>query len=191
MNLKTELTMDNNLDALKQQWQQLSNSTVAGVDPALVTSRVMTGRQGYMLRFYRVLIIVCLVWILLGPMALLNAGMPMALCVSTCVYFAVMAVLCFVTYQRIREIDFGSMTVVELLASVGRVMHTRLVSRCIGLALCVPLMASMLYCFSQNRAMLVGGIAGAVLGGTIGYISDAKIRRYLKEIRRELMSVDS
>lgn len=182
--------MDNNLDALKQQWQQLSNSTVAGVDPALVTNRRMSSRHGYLLRFYRVLIIVCLIWILLSPLTLFNSGLPVFLCVTTSVYFGVMAVLCFITYQRIREIDFGTMTVVELLASVGRVMRTRLVSRCIGLMLCVPLIASLLYYFSANKAMLVGGISGAVLGGIMGYINDAKVRRYLKEIRRELMSVE-
>lgn len=132
--------------------------------------------------------IVAFIWILLGPWSLFNVGLPVWLCAVTSLFFAVMGVLCYDTYRRIRRMDFARMTVVELLKSVEHITRSHLIHRYVGILLMVPLLSCMFYYFSVNKAMLLGGICGLIFGGTIGLINDARMRRYLREIRSELMS---
>lgn len=183
--MKQNAVMDN-LDDIRRQWQNLNSAGVPGGTPG-ITYR-SNSRRSKMLRFYRTLTIVAFLWIILGPWALFNAGMPVWLCAVTSLFFAVMGVLCYATYRRIRRMDFARMTVVELLNSVAQITRSHLVHRYVGILLMIPLVSCMFYYFSVNKAMLVGGICGFIFGGTIGLINDARMRRYLKEIRSELMS---
>ena len=180
----------NKLDNLRSQWQQLDNSAAPrkhGID--INSLSVSQSRRQKLLRQYLIFVVVCLAWVVAGPLFLYAISMPIWMCIICSVFFAVMSATCAVTYSLIRGLNFGRMSVCDLLRQVEKIIKSRLIHKCLGIPLGLLLLGCLLYHFVNNEAVLLGGAVGAILGGAIGFIKDMSIRRALNEIRSELMSV--
>lgn len=143
-----------------------------------------------LLRQYNVLVVVCLIWVVLGPLLFFFIGLPMWVCVGCSLFFAVMGMSCYWICNLIRGLDFGRMTICELLMQVEKIIKGRIIHKYVGLLLAIPLLGSVFYYFSNYEIVLLGGVVGIILGCAIGFMKDAHIRRLLREIRHELMTVE-
>lgn len=180
----------NKLDNLRSQWQQLDNAAAPRKHCLDINSvSASQSRRQKLLRQYMLLVVICLVWVVVGPLFLYAISMPIWMCIICSVFFAVTSATCAMTYSLIRGLNFGRMSVCDLLRQVEKIIKSRLIHKCVSIPLALPLLGCMLYHFLDNEIVLLCGAVGAILGGTIGFIKDMSIRRALNEIRRELMSV--
>lgn len=180
----------NRLDNLRQQWQNLDNATPPRDHcPEISSIKGFKSNRSILLRHYRILVVLCLIWIIIGPLFTYFIGMPLLFSVVFSLFFAIMGVSCYCTYSLISGLKFGQMTVCELLQQVEKIIKSRLIHRYVGLLLAVPILSYMLYFYSNEDVLILGGVVGLFLGCVIGYMQDAHIRRALREIRLELMSV--
>ncbi len=185
--------MNTQLDELKKRWKGLESAAEASALGHESAMRAAAGsarsRRDWLMRTYRALCIVSVVWIVLSPMVLGSAGLPAWVSVVTSVYFFITAVVCFIVLRKIQALDFGRMTTVDLLRSVRGIIASRLRLKIILIGCMLPLLGVMFYYFRVSTPMLAGAVTGAVVGGIFGLIQDSKIRRNLRELSRELMAV--
>lgn len=185
--------MDNQLDELKRHWKGLNSLNGLDIDRcglASAPSDRSVSRRQKLLRIYRVLTIVGAVYIILGPALLYSTGIfPVWMLVCISAFFALTAGMCYMMYANIRSLDFADMPTVDLLNQVRHIYKCHIRQTCIGITTCIPLLLLMFWYFYSDEAMFLGGVCGAVFGGFIGWRNNLKIRRYLRDIEKELQSV--
>ena len=184
--------MNTQLDELKKRWKGLESAAEASALGQESAMRAADGsarsRRNWLIRCYRLLCIVTAVWIPMAPMVFCRVGMPVWVCCVTAAYFGLASGFCFYVMHKLKTLDLSRMTTVDLLCSVREIIATRLRMKLVMIGCMIPLLGVLLYYFRLSTPMLVGGIAGAVVGGIIGFIQDCKIRRNLRELSRELMA---
>ncbi|MCM1349007.1 MAG: hypothetical protein NC338_06295 [Firmicutes bacterium] len=183
--------MDKNINELKTQWQNLGHCPLSG-DAADVfrnlghKNRLATPLQKVK-RITVSLIAVCVAWI---PLSLLLGEVILSRWQSLVLagYFLVMAIADIWILHLLQRINFSTMTVIEALEGVCRVQRSRLVTKLIGIALCIPILTMMFVQFSSiSHEIVVGGIIGAILGLAIGLLVDSNIRTHIKQMKQELV----
>lgn len=185
--------MDNQLDELKKQWKGLNSASAVyptcNAESYRPTQHVRSRREKLQ-RFYRNISIVAAIWIFLGPILLYPQGLLHTWgCAMLSAFFAVMGALSFDLYLRIKRLDFATMSTCRMLVEVERIYRDYIRNTIVGISLAVPMLAVMLFEFSNHGSALAGGIVGAVTGAYIGWKKNKIVRGYLKEIRLELLSV--
>ena len=177
--------MENELKEFKCRWRNLNSLNVP--DTFCSVSKVVTRRQS-LVRFFRVLTIISAIYVVLGPVSLYELGMPLWLDVVVWLFFVVMSLLCYRDLRLVKKIDFGNMSIVQLLSAVERFATAYVRQQIASIPVALIVVSLMLYCFSDDVYALIGGVAGGIIGGIIGFVNDRKVRRYIREIREELMS---
>ena len=184
--------MNTQLDELKKRWKGLESAAEASALGQESAMRAADGsarsRRNWLIRCYRLLCIVAAVWIPMAPMVFCRVGMPVWVCCVTAAYFGLASGFCFYVMHKLKTLDLSRMTTVDLLCSVREIIATRLRMKLVMIGCMIPLLGVLLYYFRLSTPRLVGDIAGAVIGGIIGFIQDCKIRRNLRELSRELMA---
>lgn len=184
--------MENSLDELKKKWKGLDSLPCPPVmtgDAALrAASGAQLSRRRYVLRTYRALSIVSAVWAILGPLMFTHIGLPLWVSIASAVYFLVAFVISYTVYIRVRDIDFGRMSTLDLLSAVNGVIRLRRRLQLVMIFLMIPFLVALFCEFSHSTPMLLGAITGGVAGGIIAIIKDHAIRRNLRALRDELRS---
>ncbi len=184
--------MSTQLDELKKRWKGLesaADATGLGRESAMrAAAGSARSRRDYLLRVYRLFCILGAVWVVLTPIVFGRAGLPVWVSCLTSAYFCLTSVVCFSVWRKIRALDFGRMTTVELLRQVRGIIATRRRKQFLLCVCMLPILAVMFYYFRVSTPMLVGAISGAVIGGVIGIANDRKIRRNLRDLSNELMA---
>lgn len=197
--------MEKNIDILKENWKRLNDvsaveSGAASPDASTLSdaahdhiniNKKTVSRRSRMIRIYRILFVVAMVYILVGPFVLKLAGLPIWCLILISLYFAMMALFCWGTLDRIRKINPVTQSVLEALHAVEAVIWFRRIGQIVGLSAAIPLIIVMLYLFRVDEALFLGGVCGAIIGMVIGVVQDREIRGILREIRRELMEAYS
>lgn len=184
--------MDRQFDELRKSWKGLDMTARASAMADDAARRAASGslqtRKQYVLRVYRVLSIVTALWVGLCPLVLLQSGLPVWISCVSSLYFLVATIMCRYVYRKVRALDFGRMTTIELIDSVREVVTARRRQKIVLVTLMIPFLAALFYSFRFNTPMIAGGITGIVVGGIIGVVKDMHVRRHLKELRDELLS---
>lgn len=178
--------MDKDFEILKQHWQALCE-TLGRPDSADLNKARSQSKVQKLVRFYRFLFLLGLCWIVLSPLVLTYVGMPIIMGLICSLYFAIMSVMSYMMMCRVEEIDYSTMSVRELLQAIRSAMRLKKMQQISGMCLMVPLMCYMLYSFHMvNIWIFYGGVAGLILGLTIGLCMDYRVRRTFRQLEAEL-----
>ncbi|MCM1292938.1 MAG: hypothetical protein NC111_03580 [Bacteroides sp.] len=178
------------LDELKKQWSSY-NSNVQGAidhDTWKQASRVASRRQKLM-STYCALGVLSVIFVVASPALLWEFNMPGWVYGTISLFFCLCAYNCFAMYSMVRRLDFSTMSVVELLRQIRRIYRRHIRQTIVGISLCIPVVAIMLYHFVDVSPAFWGGITGALIGSIIGAWRNHSIRRTLREINDELADV--
>lgn len=183
--------MDSKLNDLKAQWRCLDCKGPSVDEFEACRKLVIEGNakssQMRITNIYKRLVAVSIAWVPLSLLLARGPELPLWLCVLMSAYFAVMAVLNYWVLRLVKKIDFGSMSVVEALGSVCRLQKIRNRLQFWSILLCAPLVLTMLATFGQSsNEMLIGGIAGLVVGALIGLSLDRKVRKHIIMMKQSL-----
>ena len=181
--------MDKDLEYLKQSWREMDR--VADIDGGdfrnCMKPTMFSTYRRKLLRSYTGLVVISGIYIVLGPLCIWPMGFPVWITVWLSVYFGLMCVLSFRVRDKLLELDFGRMNVMEALACVDKILRMRRMSQWVGMVAMVPLMVCLLwYMYGIDVSLFVGGVVGGVVGVVIGLVTDMRMRRMLNEIRTAL-----
>lgn len=115
--------------------------------------------------------------------------------IGLCVFYSLFGLVCgaydlwFMDF--VRDQDYISMPVVEAISHATKVVKYQNRATVVGLIAMVVLLVPMFYEMSQFGDMNIvwGGLAGLVIGGTIGTIQCLRNHRYARRLLREIKNI--
>lgn len=184
--------MEDNLDILKQQWQQLSARTAALEDAnrklaaELAHSKVTPLQEKLAARISR-MGWVSLIMPLLAPLLYYELYMPWWVALLYAVFGLLMSVVNFWLGEYVRERPLAELPVADAIRRASRIKLHQIRQEVIGLSLCFALITTMAICLPdgpEREPMIIGGAVGFVIGMAIG------IHRFLANLRlsRQLLA---
>ncbi|MDE6109815.1 MAG: hypothetical protein K2L99_08215 [Muribaculaceae bacterium] len=188
---------ENNLDDIRREWQSLSADTkkLAEANRILVerlAAEKATSKQQNLRRQYLIFAVVS--FLLLPALAyvglydLLEA--PLWLCVLYAaggVFFGITD-LCFV--RMIGSVDYIELPTCEAVAHASRMILWQARLRAIGIAAAVVIVAPLfVFMYRMGKPdVLIGGIAGLVIGAVLGTLKYNSLRRTARRMLADLES---
>ena len=182
--------MNKDLETLKRRWKELDSASPVQ-DPSTpfcpASAVKVSSRRQKLMNYYRRLTIIGIIFIWVTPIAIHSElNFPLWATILISVYFAVMAGICYMMYDKIKRLDFGNTPTVRLLEQVESIYRSFNRHTTFGIMAATPIVILMLYFLHVNYAAFIGGITGAILGAIIGFINNVSVRRHIREIREEL-----
>ena len=180
--------MNSDFENLKSQWQSLNAPAATDFrsmneSPQRSETRLVSA-PGKIVRIYRRLLIVSVLWIPLSLLFLRIPVFPVWMCIVMALYFAVMSILNNWILNLAHAIDFSRMSVIEALQAVCKLQRSRIIAKTIGACLCLPLISYMIFTFAHySQSMSIGGVIGGIVGLTCGIMVDSHIRREIRTMR--------
>lgn len=176
---------DSVLDQLRSAWSEVE--TPPPFENARPTSHRMLSRRDKLMRYYNVLLIVCMIMAVFGGLNMRMVDMPAVTAVAFSGFFCLMAVLIYLQRSQVEALDFGMSTVTELLHHLDRLERLRTIHVIVGCITAIPLLAAMLHHFAATDPWLMAGAcSGALIGFTIGLINRLRTYKLIRGIRDEL-----
>lgn len=178
------------LEEMKKKWQSINVPAPATGGSQYNPSYHTMSNLDRLRRFYRMFLVLAIVWVPLFPFMLQRFSLPAWLLAGGAVYFVVMGCFIWRVYYELRQIDFSTMSAVAVMQSMCTVERWRMLHKVVGMVLALSLVGCMLYYFSgMNEAVFWGGIVGLAVGLAIGIVNSVRSSRWIKAIKRELASV--
>lgn len=185
--------MDHGLEDLKKHWKNLSSAD--GIDrlgieaPTVSVGSKSIGNRRKLLRFYRVLTVISVLYIILAPGMLFPMGIfPTWALALLSIFFAAAAAMNIYMYSLIKAVNFSEMSTLDLLERVRTIYKVHIRQTIAGILIVIPILSMMLWYFYSDPSIFLGGVCGALVGALIGWRNNLRVIRYLREIESELAS---
>lgn len=176
-----------NLDQLKQTWN--SQQFKAPASPTLgrrSSNRVNAFREQLSARFRTMTVVSAVMALVMWPVGD-EIGMPLWLKIWLSAYFVVMSVSHCTLWVRLRELDFGELTLKSAVETVIKLRRAMTVRIAFGITMATPLLTMMmLEFFHDDTSMFAGGVCGALLGGLAGWNLYRRNRWFIRKMQQTL-----
>lgn len=172
------------LDNLREAWQKIDYPhTSPIIEPDTLPGRIH-GKRKNLLRVFFAMMLTSIVCAVALPW-LVSCFFPTWLTVYMTAFFILAALLDYILIYKLRNIEFGEMTILESIHAICNFKKLRSRIQILCIALDIPLICAMMFCcFEISYPMFAGCIVGAVMGTIAGLEIDRKIRKEIKHLTK-------
>lgn len=178
------------LDQFRHTWNsQQFKPSVTETPPKLCghsSNRVNAFREQLSARFRTMTVVSAVMAVVIWPVSE-HLEMPLWLKGWLSAYFIVMSVSHCTLWVRLRELDFGELTLTAAVESVMRLRRAMMRRIMFGITMATPLLAMMMVEFMHDdTAMFAGGLCGAAIGALAGWNLYRRNRWFIRKMEQTL-----